>query len=316
MKDVPFHDENERAKIVYDAYRRAAVRQPAGPFQKAPRKEANVFGAATNTGVGEFGYRCTRFSDALQGELFYLQWSTGLSQNDKLTLPDAFAYGENLKIAPVLVDGEACVADSVTAFDTSYEIALSSSAASRCVARLMRASSVMLPVAVSERGLLQIDLSKSAGRETIAAARESCLSGKTASVGPDILPQGAPDDSAAAAPDRFIRFARQYLQASVPYAESVVYYKENRARDFVMADKKRYYARWPVHVYTLDPTSLKVRAPSGQANVHEIEFEYDFKVAKGSDARAGRGVTQLTVEEDQQGGMRIIGEDGNVLRQF
>ncbi len=316
LKDVPFHDENERAKIIYDAYRRSAVRLPAGPFQTTQRKEANVFDAATDTDVGEFGYRCTRFSDALQGELFYLQWPTSLPQNSKVSLPEAFAYGENLKIAPVLVDGEACLADSVTPFDSSYEIALSPSTASRCVARLMHASSIMLPVAVSERGLLRIELGKSGGRDKIAAARESCLSGKTTSFSPDVLREGTPDNSATAVPDRFIRFAQQYLQESVPYAESVDYYKEKRTRGSVMADKQKYYARWPVHVYTLDPASLKVSRRNGQANIHEIEFEYDFKVAKGSDARAGRGVTRLTVEEDQRGEVRVIGEDGKVLRRF
>ena len=129
--------------------------------------------------------------------------------------------------------------------------------------------------------------------------------------------------AASANPDAIAAFASAYLasgggspgEAGIArlYPATVIYYGKTRSRKEVVADKIRYYARWPKRAYQFDPTSLRSAPRPGSPDLTDVTFEYDFQVASGADTRSGRGNTRLTLQANGPGFL-ITAENGEVLK--
>jgi hypothetical protein len=130
-----------------------------------------------------------------------------------------------------------------------------------------------------------------------------------------------PPQSSPSAPDLdiFTRFVGDvYLPSGsdgridrLGYEPSVLYYGKPVSRAAVLADKRRYIARWPRRAYRLDPSTVTASAnPSGG---YDVTFEYVFEVTDGKRTSAGRGRTRLTVRQSAAG-FSILREEGEVIR--
>jgi uncharacterized caspase-like protein len=98
---------------------------------------------------------------------------------------------------------------------------------------------------------------------------------------------------------------------ALQYEPEVAYYGKRVARDDVLADKRRYIARWPRRSYRL--TTGTVRTAPAPGGGHDVTFEYSFEVSDGKRASAGRGRTRLTLHSAGKGFV-IAREEGEVLR--
>ena len=134
---------------------------------------------------------------------------------------------------------------------------------------------------------------------------------QAASTGP-----ASPSQSPAAAITRYI--ADVYLPSGagdgagkLAYEAQVSYYGKTVSRATVLADKKRYVARWPRRAYRLDPATVAV--VPGTVGTYEATFEYAYEVSDGKRTSSGRGRTRLTLRPS--GGTFVIArEDGEVIR--
>ena len=125
--------------------------------------------------------------------------------------------------------------------------------------------------------------------------------------------------------DGFVQFiAETYLNPKIVtaddvaalYGERITYYGRRQTRDQVVADKLRYYKRWPDRDYALDRDSLKItRKPSGADSSAEVRFEFTYSVSDGRETRRGRGVTRLELIADD-GRLVIVSEDGRTLKKL
>ncbi len=99
-------------------------------------------------------------------------------------------------------------------------------------------------------------------------------------------------------------------------ADPVSYYgKAGVARADVVADKQRYYKKWPERSFELLGDTLSVTPRSGPTGQYDLTFQYTFHVRNGTKAIAGRGQTRLLVEQRSQG-PTILAEDGEVLERY
>ena len=97
------------------------------------------------------------------------------------------------------------------------------------------------------------------------------------------------------------------------YGARINYYGKRTDRAAVIADKARYYRRWPERSYVLHPDTIKVVPRAGTPNEADVSFEFDFRVARGGEARTGRGRTRLGLTA-VDGELVIVAEDGVVLK--
>jgi hypothetical protein len=116
-------------------------------------------------------------------------------------------------------------------------------------------------------------------------------------------------------------FVREYLldsQAADPakvlrhYADRVDYYDRGMvAHAAILADKRRYYRRWPVRRYALD--GRVVVRNTDQPRAKQLVFLYDFTVQHAGERRSivGKAKAELLVSLDE--GVRILREQGEVL---
>jgi hypothetical protein len=99
------------------------------------------------------------------------------------------------------------------------------------------------------------------------------------------------------------------------YGDRVGYYGSTLSRQAVVADKLRYYKRWPTRTFVLNQDSLKVTRTSVDATKANVRFEYTYSVSDGRETRKGRGVAQLQLTADD-GRLVILNEDGKVVQRF
>ncbi|MGE0768504.1 MAG: caspase domain-containing protein [Hyphomicrobiaceae bacterium] len=99
--------------------------------------------------------------------------------------------------------------------------------------------------------------------------------------------------------------------SELTYEPQVSYYGKSVTRSAVLADKRRYVARWPRRAYRLDPGSVSV--VPGRDGAYEATFEYTYEVSNGRRTSGGRGRTRLTLRQSE-GSFAIAREDGEVIR--
>lgn len=98
------------------------------------------------------------------------------------------------------------------------------------------------------------------------------------------------------------------------FAETVLYYGKSTQRAEILADKRKYYARWVTRSYTLIPGTLTIGPPAADGS-RSVVFEYDFALRRAGPQATisqGRGRSRLTLKPDS-GGFVILAEDGEVL---
>lgn len=118
------------------------------------------------------------------------------------------------------------------------------------------------------------------------------------------------------------RFVTNYYLSSEPfskeqievlYAPRIHYFgKSDVAREEIIRDKLRYYARWPGRRYVLDPATLQIAEDPANPRILDIRFEYEFDVSGPSRTSSGRGIALLTLDLSVEGG-RITRESGSVI---
>ncbi len=329
LKNVPFRDEAERASILYEIYRKSAPRERVAAFRSAAGSDpkARTVTASFGSGGLELGYSCARFGADPPNETLFVRWPSATAGNSRVALEPAFAYSGNLSVAPVRIDQTSCPAESVATSDNSYQIAFEAETAERCMPLLARAKSLMLPFVYDSKGLLQLQLEQAAGRELLTGARSACLARQTAGLETGAGPQTerpAANEVRDEIVAKIAAFAQTYLRQGASggtsdvarnYSDTVSYYGQPRTRSFVITDKAKYYSRWPVRDYKLDPATLKIAHDASHANLYTVDFEYTFRVEKGADRRAGRGASRLVVDANGPA-IQIRSEDGKVLQKF
>lgn len=95
------------------------------------------------------------------------------------------------------------------------------------------------------------------------------------------------------------------------YELNVSYYGKSATRSAVLADKRRYEARWPHRSYRLDPGTVAIaeKAPG----TYDVSFEYTYEVSNGKRTSSGRGRTGLTLRRSGSS-FTIVREEGETLR--
>lgn len=119
--------------------------------------------------------------------------------------------------------------------------------------------------------------------------------------------------------------ANMYLQMGFEHPELISHFyadeletywgKKNHSRAAVIADKRRYAARWPEREYQLLPGSLAVAAVPGRRDVYAVQFEFEYFVESRRGTRAGLGESQLLVQMLASGPL-ILAEAGRVLDRY
>ena len=98
---------------------------------------------------------------------------------------------------------------------------------------------------------------------------------------------------------------------ALQYEPQVAYYGKRVERPVVLADKRRYIARWPHRSYRLTPGTVRMAPAAGGG--HDVTFEYVFEVSDGKRTSAGRGRTRLSLRSAGTGFV-IAREEGEVLK--
>lgn len=99
------------------------------------------------------------------------------------------------------------------------------------------------------------------------------------------------------------------------YARKVSYYGKTVALDQVVKSKLTYFGRWPAREFTLQPGTLAIRPSRHSAQVYELTFVYDFKVASATKKSAGTGYSRLLIDlADGRG--KIVRESGKVIDRY
>lgn len=99
------------------------------------------------------------------------------------------------------------------------------------------------------------------------------------------------------------------------YADTVDYYAlGDTARADVAADKRRFFARWPIRRYTPDLAAMTVETLADGAFRVVVEAEYAYLGADGEETAAGRAAAQFDLRRRGEGGFEVFGERGAVIR--
>jgi hypothetical protein len=250
-----------------------------------------------------------------------------------VSVEPTLAYGESIANAPLLIDGGACAAESIDIQDDTISIAFPARE-SVCLDRLERAGAVTLPLLYGKGKLLAVRLG--GGAATIAAARRACRGGQVAAIAPQTVAPPArtlpiqPDTGAAATAagaldTRARAFIEDYMRRSagdvseaLGYARrlfvgEVGYYGKHLDAEQVLADKRRYFQRWPQRQYRLKPETLRVACDETRATCR-IAGELEFRAADPATARVSSGTASYDLRVVfTAAGPRIIEENGRML---
>ncbi|WP_249292181.1 hypothetical protein [Achromobacter ruhlandii] len=90
------------------------------------------------------------------------------------------------------------------------------------------------------------------------------------------------------------------------YADTVDYFKKSRPKSEILADKKAYFARWPVRRFVVDQNSLKAKCQDQMCMVKGL---YDFKVSSPERGKTATGTSNFTYVLDLRNRYRIVMED-------
>ncbi|MGH6815025.1 MAG: hypothetical protein ACREC6_04915, partial [Hyphomicrobiaceae bacterium] len=244
------------------------------------------------------------------------------SRNNSLDveIDDIMIYGESLPKVPLHIQDTLCPLESVAADEKEgVRLVLKNETGAACAAALAKGGLLSLPLRYKGRSLLQINIS-GAG-DAIAAARKACETGdfRTAATAPPPPPRSEPPRGTETARiERFI--AESYIDPPNPtaqtlgrlYGPSVDYYQKQQTREQVVADKLRYYQRWPQRRFEVVPGTLTSEAVTGTPKRYAVGFQYTFRATAGSKTSAGRGAVRLVLEA-RNGGFIILSESGSVL---
>jgi len=177
VRNRPFRDERERAGLAYAGFRLAAKPVAAGEFKLAADRNANQ---STTTvvsqlalGGAEFGYACDRGGQDDASEEIFVREPKGATAA-KISANERLSYPENLPVVPVLLDGVACVPQSIATYEQTHRIYFARETADRCIPLLAKARTVTLPLMNGQRALLEIRLPQDASRRLVAEARGAC----------------------------------------------------------------------------------------------------------------------------------------------
>lgn len=94
------------------------------------------------------------------------------------------------------------------------------------------------------------------------------------------------------------------------YADTVDYFKKSRPKSEILADKKAYFARWPVRRFVVDQNSLKAKCQDQMCMVKGL---YDFKVSSPERGKTATGTSNFTYVLDLRNRYRIVMEDSEVV---
>lgn len=89
----------------------------------------------------------------------------------------------------------------------------------------------------------------------------------------------------------------EYLRDQERFTDVVDYYDKGQVtREFVVADKKRYAARWPTRSYLLVPGSLRIRESA--LNRVVVVFDFTYQVANPTRNAKGTGTQEVVLVPD------------------
>lgn len=94
------------------------------------------------------------------------------------------------------------------------------------------------------------------------------------------------------------------------YADTVDYFKKKRPKSEILADKKAYFARWPIRRFVVDQSSLKANCKDQMCLVMGI---YDYTVSSPARGKTASGTSNFTYVLDLRNRYRIVMEDSEVI---
>ncbi|WP_454673204.1 hypothetical protein [Achromobacter pestifer] len=94
------------------------------------------------------------------------------------------------------------------------------------------------------------------------------------------------------------------------YADSVDYFKKQRPKSEILADKEAYFARWPIRRFVVDQSTLKAKCKDQMCMVVGI---YDYKVSSPARGKTATGASNFTYVLDLRNRYRIVMEDSEVI---
>ncbi|MFY3702988.1 hypothetical protein ACOTD8_05520 [Achromobacter dolens] len=101
-----------------------------------------------------------------------------------------------------------------------------------------------------------------------------------------------------------LKFTREF------YADSVDYFKKQRPKSEILADKEAYFARWPVRRFVVDQSSLRAKCQDQMCMVKGL---YDYKVSSPERGKTATGTSNFTYVLDLRNRYRIVMEDSEVI---
>ena len=82
-----------------------------------------------------------------------------------------------------------------------------------------------------------------------------------------------------------LKFTREF------YADTVDYFKKQRPKSEILADKEAYFARWPVRRFVVDQNSLRAKCQDQMCMVKGL---YDYKVSSPERGKTATGTSNFT----------------------
>ena len=101
-----------------------------------------------------------------------------------------------------------------------------------------------------------------------------------------------------------LKFTREF------YADTVDYFKKQRPKSEILADKEAYFARWPVRRFVVDQNSLRAKCQDQMCMVKGL---YDYKVSSQERGKTATGTSNFTYVLDLRNRYRIVMEDSEVI---
>jgi uncharacterized caspase-like protein len=323
---LPFRDEGERARNIFNGLLAASRPVSAQVFQQSSRNNT-IEAAARIDARTELALECTRMGDGTPHEALIVRDRAPKNATGEASFAaePTLAYGENLANAPVLIDGAPCTASDIATGKDDVRIGLGEEGSSACFDKLDRATSLTLPVRHG-LGLLQVQLG--GGASAIAAARQACRGRQIAALPPP--QQGAPnpppqqgiagsalEQRARAFLDEYMRRTQGSPSDALSYMQQILspemtYYGKTRVKaDQVLTDKRRYLTRWPERRYQVKPESVQVACEAARVTCR-LTGELDYRTANAEKSSSGSASFELRVSFTGTG-PRIVEESGRAL---
>jgi hypothetical protein len=325
---LPFKTERERAANLFAGLSRASAAVTPQSWQAQQTKD-NVTYATTRIGSRtELAIECMRpnptgpFFEAL---VIRDKPSANARGEPEVSLEPTLAYGESAAAAPLLIDGKACVLDSIAAGE-NQEIRLSfPENQTSCVDALARAVVATIPILHGTDRLLQVRMNGAA--PAIDAARRVCRGERQASLDRAPATQSTPPNAAQSALEpRARQFVEDYMRRSegrladvLEYSREIMaaevnYYGKRTSNQQIVDEKRRYVTRWPQRSYKLKPDTTRV-ACEAAAQTCRVAGEIDYRTANPAGGRVSSGVASYDLTVDfSRGAPKIIEENGRTVR--